>query len=282
MPRPTASPARVRPPALRPQTSKCTAATVTSAPKAESRQNFIGSFSYGAAFLTLVAIASNVAYTYVALLAVFFAIANIWHSAAASGGLRPWAIHQLVEYRAMVLVCFACPVSFVLWAISYARARYAEAHSTPAEHEKRVEQVSAQVRAWSSQPASERKPMCTSRANFQNLSTRFVNKDILHKIRLSHLRDVLEVRASPGEQGTVLVEPNVTVGYICRKLAPTHMLAVSATPAAFKPAPYLALPCPETEDGVGADRVARLSCASPSARLRLRTPHSVGWPWAWA
>ena len=44
--------------------------------------------------------------------------------------------------------------------------------------------------------------MCTARANWQNLSTRFVNKDVLHKIELSQLRDVLSVDAAEGKRGT--------------------------------------------------------------------------------
>ena len=43
----------------------------------------------------------------------------------------------------------------------------------------------------------------TARASWQNLSTRFVDKEVLHKIRLSHLRDVLEVHAAPGERAVV-------------------------------------------------------------------------------
>ena len=141
-------------------------------------------------------------------------------------GFRPWLIHQLVEYRAVVLVCFACPVSVLVWLLNAARNSYAEATVRPEDHERRVEQVSAQVRSWAESPAETRRPMCTARASWQNLSTRFVDKDVLHKIELSHLRDVLSVDAAQGKKGTVLVEPNVTVGLICRKLAPTHMLAV--------------------------------------------------------
>lgn len=147
-------------------------------------------------------------------------------SSTGCGVLRAWLIHQLVEYRAVVLVCFACPLSFVLWLISEGRARCAEATSTPDGHAKRVEEVSAQVRAWGSSPREGRRMMCTARASYQNLSTRFVDKEVLHKVRLSHLRSVLSVDAAPGREGTVTVEPNVTVGAICRRLAPAHMLAI--------------------------------------------------------
>ena len=70
------------------------------------------------------------------------------------------------------------------------------------------------MEAWAAAPASSRRPMCTARASWQNLSTRFVNKDVLHKIQLAHLRDVLSINAEPGEKGTVLVEPNVSVGQV--------------------------------------------------------------------
>ena len=155
-------------------------------------------------------------------------------------GFRPWLIHQLVEYRAVVLVCFACPMSVLLWLFTTARNRFAEATANPADHDRRVAAVCAQVRtptlparrwlsahtpqqesagarqveAWAASPASSRRPMCTARASWQNLSTRFVNKDVLHKIQLAHLRDVLSINAEPGEKGTVLVEPNVSVGQV--------------------------------------------------------------------
>ena len=147
-------------------------------------------------------------------------------STGLGAGLRAWFIHKLVEYRAVVLVCFACPVSFVLWLVSEVRARYAEATSTPDGHAKRVEEVAAHVRAWATSPAEGRRMMCTARPSYMNLSTRFVDKEVLHKVRLSHLRSVLSVDALPGKEGTVTVEPNVTVGAMCRRLAPGHMLAV--------------------------------------------------------
>ena len=119
------------------------------------------------------------------------------------GGFRSWLIHQLVEYRAAVLVCFACPVSVMVWLINTTRARYNEAFARPEDHDERVAAVCAQVRRWADGPDAGRRPMCTARANWQNLSTRFVNKDVLHKIELSQLRDVLSVDAAEGERGTV-------------------------------------------------------------------------------
>eukprot|EP01045_Picozoa_sp_COSAG04_P028530 COSAG04_NODE_4453_length_2083_cov_2.528226_2_plen_128_part_00 len=62
-------------------------------------------------------------------------------------GFRPWLIHQLVEYRAVVLVCFACPMSVLLWLFTTARNRFAEATANPADHDRRVAAVCAQVRA---------------------------------------------------------------------------------------------------------------------------------------
>ena len=117
-------------------------------------------------------------------------------------------------------------MSVLQWLVNVTRSRLAEIMARPERHAERVTAVQDQVRLWYESHEDERRPMCTARSNWQNLSTRFVNKDLLHRIELGSLRDILEVNAPPGERGTVRVEPSVTVGYITRRLAPTHMLAI--------------------------------------------------------
>lgn len=88
-------------------------------------------------------------------------------AARASDSFRPWLIHQLVEYRAVVLVCFACPVSVLVWLQNLLRSRYAELTATPERHDERVAAVQQQVRCWAESPPEGRRPMCTARSNWQ-------------------------------------------------------------------------------------------------------------------
>jgi delta24-sterol reductase len=97
--------------------------------------------------------------------------------------------------------------------------------SSPADHDTRVREIQQQVQAWAEQPEAERLPMCTDRAPWVNLSTRFVNKKALHRIRLGNLRSILHIDEA---RGTVTTEPLVTVGEITRELvARGYMLAVT-------------------------------------------------------
>jgi len=89
-------------------------------------------------------------------------------------------------------------------------------------HGDKVRDIQAQVRAWVD--AGDQKYMCTARPNWQSLSTTFVNKDALHKIRVD-LDEILELDE---DNMSVHVEPGVTTGQITRYLIPKgYTLAVT-------------------------------------------------------
>ena len=132
----------------------------------------------------------------------------------------------LTKHRTLVLAGIGLPVGTVFDAVLRARnflyERFAQA---PQKHEERVEDVQRQVRRWAAQPESERRPLCTDRKTWMNLSTRFTPKHTWHRIRMSGLRDILELDE---QRRIVRVEPFVTVGQISRYLLPRgYMLAVT-------------------------------------------------------
>jgi delta24-sterol reductase len=132
----------------------------------------------------------------------------------------------VTRYRAFILVAVGLPVGYLFDAVLRLRSFFYERFvSAPDQHDRRVEEIQRQVRRWAAQPAGERRPMCTDRRTWQNLSTRFEPKHSWHRIRMSGLRDILGVDLAAG---TVRVEPFVTVGQVTRYLlARGHMLAVT-------------------------------------------------------
>jgi len=67
--------------------------------------------------------------------------------------------------------------------------------------------------------------MCTDRANWVNLSTRFVDKAALHKIKIGNLRSILDIDT---QRQVITVEPFATVGEVTRELEKQgFMLAVT-------------------------------------------------------
>lgn len=131
----------------------------------------------------------------------------------------------LTRHRVAVIVGFCLPASKV-FGLGYRARRWAQRRrSSPADHEQRVRDIQEQVRAWAQQPAAHRKPMCTDRAPWVNLSTRFVDKKALHRIRLGNLRSILDIDV---DARTITVEPLVTVGEATRELEKLgYMLAVT-------------------------------------------------------
>ncbi|MBK7830086.1 FAD-binding protein [Nannocystis sp.] len=131
----------------------------------------------------------------------------------------------LTRFRGVILLCLL-PVGYLFDAVMRLRNFYYERWgAAPEQHGLRVAEIQRQVRRWYAQPAETRRPMCTDRRTWQNLSTRFEPKHEWHKIRMSGLRDVLGVDL---ERGTVRVEPFVTVGSVTRYLLPRgHMLQVT-------------------------------------------------------
>lgn len=139
--------------------------------------------------------------------------------------MRQTIIDLLTRYRSLLLVCVGLPVGFVFDLALRLRARlYELLGAAPERHDEKVRDVQAQVRRWAAQPAEQRRPMCTDRRTWMNLSTRFEPKHTWHKIRMGALRDILGLDAA---RGVVRVEPFVTVGQAMRYLAARgHMLAV--------------------------------------------------------
>jgi delta24-sterol reductase len=132
----------------------------------------------------------------------------------------------LTKHRTLVLAGIGLPVGTVFDAVLRARNfLYERFASAPQEHEERVRDVQHQVRRWAAMPKEERRPLCTDRKTWMNLSTRFVPKHTWHRIRMSGLRDILELDE---QRQLVRVEPFVTVGQISRFLLPRgYMLAVT-------------------------------------------------------
>lgn len=122
---------------------------------------------------------------------------------------RPKLVHLAVEYRAAILVGFACPMSVLVRIWNGCKNKWAETFARPEDHDARVAAVQAQVQRWSE--SGKQRHMCSARSNWQNLSTRFVDKSVMHKIQLANLRDVLDVDT---ENLLVRVEPNVTGTYL--------------------------------------------------------------------
>lgn len=132
----------------------------------------------------------------------------------------------LTKHRTLVLAGIGLPVGTVFDAVLRLRNLYYEKFaSAPEEHAQRVASVQSQVQRWASVPPNERKPMCTDRKTWMNLSTRFAPKHTWHRIKMSGLRDVLSLDE---DSQVVHVEPFVTVGQITRYLLPRgYMLAVT-------------------------------------------------------
>ena len=130
----------------------------------------------------------------------------------------------LTRYRTPLLIA-GLPVGYVFDAVLRARSRLYEVFSAaPERHDDKVRDIQEQVRRWASQPEGQRRPMCTDRRTWMNLSTRFEPKHAWHKIRMGALRDVLALDET---KRTVRVEPFVTVGQAMRYLAKRgYMLAV--------------------------------------------------------
>ena len=132
----------------------------------------------------------------------------------------------LTEYRAYVLTGIGLPAGMVFDTVLRVRNfLYERFGSAPQDHDLRVRHVQDQVRRWNTQPDADKRPMCTDRKTWMNLSTRFEPKHLWHRIQMGALRDVLSVDET---KRTVRIEPLVTVGQITRYLLPKgYMLAVT-------------------------------------------------------
>lgn len=136
------------------------------------------------------------------------------------------ALDLLTRYRSVVLVGVGLPVGLAFDTALRARAKlYELLGAAPERHDEKVRDIQDQVRRWAAQPRAERRPMCTDRKTWMNLSTRFEPKHQWHQIRMGALRDILRVDT---ENGTIHVEPFVTVGQATHHLIERgFMLAVN-------------------------------------------------------
>jgi delta24-sterol reductase len=140
--------------------------------------------------------------------------------------MKSFLFDLITEYRQAILVGVGLPVGTLFdAALRLRNFVYERFIATPEHHEERVADIAAQVRRWNTLPEGQRKPMCTDRKTWMNLSTRFEPKSQWQRIRMSALRDILSIDEA---QKTVRVEPFVTVGQVTRFLTQRgYMLAVT-------------------------------------------------------
>jgi len=143
-------------------------------------------------------------------------------------GVKKALFGFLERHRGILVLTIVLPLSllFDFWLSAKANARKLLEYLLlkKKEHHEKVQDIQAQVRDWNDAAETDRKFMCNARPNWQSLSTSFVNKDALHKIRVD-LDQILSVNEA---DMTVHVEPGVTVGQITQYLIPKgYTLAVT-------------------------------------------------------
>eukprot|EP00949_MAST-11_sp_MAST-11-sp1_P004950 g4950.t1 len=143
--------------------------------------------------------------------------------------LGPIIDHVATHYRPLAMVVVVLPLSFMLRNLmglrDWAYSKYF-VDASPQGHERRVARVVSDVQARMDRPAAERRRICTARAPWQNLSTRFSDyKKHSDCIFVGDLRSVISLDA---ERGVVTLEPLVDVGTATRWLLPRgYMLATT-------------------------------------------------------
>jgi delta24-sterol reductase len=140
--------------------------------------------------------------------------------------IKKLALDLATRYRAVLLVAVGLPVGLAFDLVLRLRSKiYDLLGAAPERHDEKVREVQDQVRRWAAQPAARRKPMCTDRKTWMNLSTRFEPKHQWHQIRMGNLRDILSVDV---DAQVIHVEPFVTVGQATSYLIDRgYMLAVN-------------------------------------------------------
>jgi hypothetical protein len=99
-------------------------------------------------------------------------------SAALVWLLGPFIDYMATNHRALCMLVVVCPLSFVLRTVLGLRDYVVflmTGKVTMEEHEKKVAAVVAAVEKRNALPDGQRKMMCTARAPWQNLSTRFAD-----------------------------------------------------------------------------------------------------------
>ena len=137
-----------------------------------------------------------------------------------------WTLSPIIDFiakrfRPLAMIIVVLPVSFVLRKLLWLRdtlhlALYVR--NGKLQHTEKVKRVQNMVQKRAALPAPARKPLCTARAPWNNLSTRFNEyKHYSQKIDVSDFRSILELNT---DELTVTIEPLVTVQMITRYLLP--------------------------------------------------------------
>ena len=122
----------------------------------------------------------------------------------------------LTENRNLVIIVIVLPLGFLFDLFVRLSRDLSRLFARPSTHAERVAVVCRAVSSRNADPLAKRKPMCTARANWMNLSTRAVNKTVLNAIPTGHLYHILDIDA---ERQTCTVEPMVTMGVLSAYLA---------------------------------------------------------------
>ena len=156
-------------------------------------------------------------------------LSSVW--ALAFPIMSPFIDFVATRARPVAMVCVVLPLSFVVRNYTWIRdAVYSWVYESRDTHADRVKRISDDVcKSYArrqTQPESERKYMCTARAPWQNLSTRFASyKANADCIFVGDLRNVLRINH---KDLTVTLEPLVDVETITRYLVPRgYMLATT-------------------------------------------------------
>lgn len=116
--------------------------------------------------------------------------------------LKKKLVRFMEEHRGLIVVLFCLPASFIFDLCFQLRNWfYRTVLSAPQKHDERVRAIQAkvsfnlytssirrllrgiQVREWNNLPEAGRKPMCTARANWLSLSTKFFRKVPLYSCK---------------------------------------------------------------------------------------------------
>jgi len=149
-------------------------------------------------------------------------------------GILVWILGPFIDYvatnhRTKAMIVVVLPLSFVLRnVLAWRDWIYTKLFTSAAGHDARIRRVSEVVSARAKLPDGdvEKKPMCTARAPWQNLSTRFSEyKSHSLQVFVGDFRNVLSLDE---KNGIVHIEPLVEVGQITRWLLPRgYMLATT-------------------------------------------------------
>ncbi|CAG9795989.1 unnamed protein product [Diatraea saccharalis] len=151
-------------------------------------------------------------------------ISFLYFAAMLPSSVKHRLVQWLEDHRELVVLLFCLPASFLFTVLLQIKAFIRAATSDPTRHDAAVRTIQAQVQQWNKVPVNKRRLLCTSRPNWQSLSTTFFQKHLHHRVPIP-LHDILELDE---RNMTVRVEPMVTIGQITEYLIPRgYSLAVT-------------------------------------------------------